>query len=277
MYYKYPINDAHIHVFDPDDLDACIRMVDYCGYEHWTFLACTLVGGPFAQTQNLLCALAKLKEGGRCQAFGSFHYDGDRVPDADNLLEQIRWFSEAGFDGIKMLDGKPGVRLRQNLPLDAENYDKMFTYAERTQFPILYHINDPGDFWYRDRLPEWAVKQDFFYGGGDFPRVAFAGGEEEIGFVEGEAEAGGLGALGGGEILVAGGAGEPVGFADGGAGEDLDGEAEVADHAADDAELLGVLLAEDGQVGEDDVEELGDDGADAVEVAGDQRGAGADH
>lgn len=169
MFFQYPINDVHIHVFDPDDLEPCIQMVNECGYEHWTFLACTLVDGPFALTQNLLCALAKLRENGRCQAFGSFHYDGDRVPDADELLRQIKWFSDAGFDGIKMLDGKPGVRQRQNLPLDATNYDKMFDFAERTQFPILYHINDPIEFWYKDRLPEWAVDKDYYYGGGDFP------------------------------------------------------------------------------------------------------------
>ena len=121
-------------------------MVDECGYTNWTFLACTVIDSPFALAQNLLCALMKLKEGGRCQAFGSFHYNGD-----------------VGFDGIKMLDGKPGVRRRQNLRLDAPNYDKMFDYAQRTQFPILYHINDPIEFWYRDRLPQWAVEKNFFY------------------------------------------------------------------------------------------------------------------
>ena len=42
----------------------------------------------------------------------------------------------------------------------------------------------------------------------------------------------------------------------------------VAHEAADDAELLGVFFAEDGDVGLDDLEEFGDDGADAVEVAG---------
>ena len=130
------------------------------------------MGGPFALTQNLLCALAKLKEHGRCQAFGSFHYHGDSVPDADNLLEQIRWFREAGFDGIKMLDGKPGVRLRQNLPLDAENYDKMFAYAERTQFPILYHINDPIEFWYRDRLPRLGGGEGLFTTAGETIRIS---------------------------------------------------------------------------------------------------------
>lgn len=112
MYFRYPINDVHIHLFDPKDMDECTAMVDECGYTNWAFLACTVIGGPFALTQNLLCALMKLREGGRCQAFGSFHYNGDQVPDADNLLRQIEWFDKAGFDGIKMLDGKPGVRRR---------------------------------------------------------------------------------------------------------------------------------------------------------------------
>ena len=85
MYFRYPINDVHIHLFDPKDMDECTAMVDECGYTNWAFLACTVIGGPFALTQNLLCALMKLREGGRCQAFGSFHYNGDQVPDADTL------------------------------------------------------------------------------------------------------------------------------------------------------------------------------------------------
>lgn len=164
MLFKFPINDCHIHLFDPKDMDECSAMVDWCGYTNWAFLACTQIRHPLALTQNLLCALMKLREGGRCHAFGSLHYNPDgSVPEADDLLEQIKWFDAAGFDGLKMLDGKPGVRMRQGIPLDAPNYDKMFDYAQRTQFPILYHINDPIEFWYEDQLPQWAVKQGLFY------------------------------------------------------------------------------------------------------------------
>ena len=53
-----------------------------------------------------------------------------------------------------------------------------------------------------------------------------------------------------------------------GSASTLTGHVEVADHAADDRELLGVLLAEIGDVGLDGVEELGDDGGDAAEVLG---------
>jgi len=49
---------------------------------------------------------------------------------------------------------------------------------------------------------------------------------------------------------------------------DGDGDGEVADHAADDGELLVVFFAEDGVVGLEEVEEFEDDGADAIEVTG---------
>ena len=75
-------------------------------------------------------------------------------------------------------------------------------------------------------------------------------------------------ALVGREVDVAAGHREAVGLADDGHGHDLDAEFLVLDHAADDAELLGVLLAEVGAVGADDAEEAGDDGGDAAEVAG---------
>ena len=70
------------------------------------------------------------------------------------------------------------------------------------------------------------------------------------------------------EVAVARTKGEAIGFADGGADDEMDGEVEVADHVAQDGDLSGVLLAEVGAVGRDDVEEAGDDGGDSAEVAG---------
>ena len=46
------------------------------------------------------------------------------------------------------------------------------------------------------------------------------------------------------------------------------GNVEVAHHALDDAELLGIFAAEVGPVGLHDVEQLADDGGDAAEVSG---------
>ena len=78
----------------------------------------------------------------------------------------------------------------------------------------------------------------------------------------------------GGEVGVARRHREAVALADGGGDPDLHREAEVRHEAHHDGALLGVLLAEDGDVGEDEAEQAGDDGGDAVEVA---RAAGALH
>ena len=73
-------------------------------------------------------------------------------------------------------------------------------------------------------------------------------------------------ALRGVEIGVAGAHRQAVGLADDRQHLDPHREVEVADHAPDHGRLLGVLLAEVGDVGPDGVEELGDDGGDAAEV-----------
>jgi len=182
MYFKYPINDGHIHLFDSKDIPECMDMINYCGYTNWTYLACTVVPVKKALTQNLLGALLKLRGNGKCQAFASFHYDDGKVPNADEMLRQIKWFDEVGFDGIKMLDGKPTIRKDIGIPLDHEKYDKMFDYAEEKQFPLMYHINDPVEFWYYDRLPKWAIKSGNYYGDGSYPHK-YEIEEETFGFL----------------------------------------------------------------------------------------------
>ena len=70
----------------------------------------------------------------------------------------------------------------------------------------------------------------------------------------------------GGHVDVAAAHGQSVGLADGGSGDDFDGQVEVGDHAGDDENLLVVFGAEDGEVWLDAVEQLAADGGDAAEV-----------
>ena len=71
------------------------------------------------------------------------------------------------------------------------------------------------------------------------------------------------GAVFGGEVAVAAGAGEAVGLAQGGAGDVFYRKVEFADHSAEDDILLKILFAHDQLRGRDDVEEFEHDGADA--------------
>lgn len=71
-----------------------------------------------------------------------------------------------------------------------------------------------------------------------------------------------------GEVGVAAAHRQAVLLADGRNGNDVDEEVQVAHHAPDEEQLLGVLLAEIGSAGGGEVEQLADDGEHPVEVAG---------
>ena len=73
-------------------------------------------------------------------------------------------------------------------------------------------------------------------------------------------------ALVGAQVAVPGAHREAVGLAHRGEHRDPNREVEVLDHPADHDRLLRVLLAEESDVGLHDVEQLGDDGGDALEV-----------
>jgi len=39
---------------------------------------------------------------------------------------------------------------------------------ESTQFPLLMHVNDPEEFWDKEKAPKWAFERGWFYGDGSF-------------------------------------------------------------------------------------------------------------
>jgi drug/metabolite transporter (DMT)-like permease len=80
-----------------------------------------------------------------------------------------------------------------------------------------------------------------------------------------------LGPFRGGQVVVARGQREAVRCTDRLGGDDLDRHVELLHHAADDLELLTVLLAEHRDVGLHEVEQLEDDRAHAVEESGPRR------
>jgi hypothetical protein len=77
-----------------------------------------------------------------------------------------------------------------------------------------------------------------------------------------------LGPLGGAQVAVARRQREAVGGADGFTGDDLDGQRQLAHHVGEHHQLLVVLLAEQGHLGLDDVEQLQHHRGHAAEMAG---------
>jgi predicted TIM-barrel fold metal-dependent hydrolase len=170
LFYKYPASDVHIHANTLELADMALDMVKKQGYDN--FVMQSHNGGfPEYMGNNLLMAYIKLASGGKGYAFAAFHYPEGGPPTARDLLNQAGLYYELGFDGIKMMDGKPNIRKRIGLPLNDPIYDPMLSFLESVNMPLLYHVNDPDEFWDWDRMPEWAKKagKKYFYGGGDYP------------------------------------------------------------------------------------------------------------
>ena len=123
-------------------------------------------------TQNLLCALFKHMHPGNAYAYGSLMYPyyplDDMIPDEYNFVDQVKRLMDMGFDGIKMLEGKPTLRKKIGVPLDSPIFDEYYSYLEEQKIPIVFHAADPETFWDRETAPEFSFAQGWFYGDGTF-------------------------------------------------------------------------------------------------------------
>ncbi|HUS91658.1 MAG TPA: amidohydrolase family protein [Phycisphaerae bacterium] len=99
--------------------------------------------------------------------FGNLDYSGLFEPGADApavpLVEQLDRLIDLGCDGLKMLCGKPDTRKEIGRALDGELYEPLLGRLEETQFPLLWHIGDPPEFWSPDTVPLWAKQQKWWY------------------------------------------------------------------------------------------------------------------
>jgi hypothetical protein len=93
---------------------------------------------------------AEVQSGGRVQTPG--------------LAEQVDDFLAMGCDGIKMIEGKPTSRQRLDIPVTDPYYADYWARVEELGVPIVWHVNDPEEFWDPDRLPRWAREQGWGYG-----------------------------------------------------------------------------------------------------------------
>ncbi|GHT86531.1 hypothetical protein FACS18947_6440 [Bacteroidia bacterium] len=184
MFYRYPVNDVHIHAFTLEGAENTLAMVEELGYERFNMLSGASCRDEWT-ANNILCAYIKAKSSGKGYAFAAVNYPQTGIPSAQNMLLQVKNYRRWGFDGIKMMDGKPTMRRRTAVPLNDPAYDPMFSYMEQTGFPVLYHVNDPWEFWHWDKMPEWAKQHGkmLCYGEGGYPSFEQIR-DEAIGIVE---------------------------------------------------------------------------------------------
>jgi predicted TIM-barrel fold metal-dependent hydrolase len=84
-----------------------------------------------------------------------------------SLAEQAESFVEIGCDGIKMIEGKPTSRQRMDIPVTDPYFADYWARVEELGLPIVWHVNDPEEFWDPERIPRWAMERNWGYGPGD--------------------------------------------------------------------------------------------------------------
>ncbi len=120
---------------------------------------------------NIMCMLYKLVNPNTYLHGGIVHLNkpiSDDAPVGFDPVTQYRELMEIGCDGIKMLEGKPSYHMVLGKDINHPALDRLYTEMEKDGVHVIYHINDPDEFWDRDRAPESAFSEGWFYGDLDY-------------------------------------------------------------------------------------------------------------
>jgi len=158
-----PVVDCHAHFLNIHSAERMLEIVDKAGL-HQVSIACNVSREKVNFNPEALYLKAKYPN--RFYAFGGLDYSsvfsGSKQA-KPSLPEQVDTFIDVGFDGIKMVEGKPTLRKVISIPFDSNFYMKYFSHVESLEFPILFHVNDPEEFWDVEKVPNWAKKKGWFY------------------------------------------------------------------------------------------------------------------
>ena len=93
---------------------------------------------------------------------------GEKLSLGQYFVKYAKRMLEAGCDGIKLLEGKPTMRREFPIPdFDDPCWEPFWAFAEQRQLPILWHVNDPENFWNPESVPVYARMSGWGYGPDD--------------------------------------------------------------------------------------------------------------
>ncbi|UCC67033.1 MAG: amidohydrolase family protein [Armatimonadota bacterium] len=162
------IIDAHTHLetTQPEAVDAMLEKEASLGVAAMNLLMLSLPSSGYVST-NPEGFYAKWRYPDKVYLFAALDYtplgaDVD-LRLAYSLPEQVRRFWAMGCDGMKMLTGKPNYRKESGLALDSIVFEPCFACLEALEFPLVWHVGDPEEFWDAELVPQWAKDSGWAY------------------------------------------------------------------------------------------------------------------
>lgn len=155
------IIDCHVHLRNVASVGRMMEIADLVGLEKLG-IVCTINRETVNASPPALACKARNPE--RVYAFCGLDHS-NRFSDAEtpSLAEQVDRLIELGADGIKMIEGKPTTRKYLDVPVDDPYFADYFALVEEKRFPILWHVNDPEEFWDPEQTPDWARERGWGY------------------------------------------------------------------------------------------------------------------
>ena len=156
--------DAHMHYALPLQPETLIEFMDKTGTD-----MANLVLVP--HTRRLSCVpdalMAKYKYPDRFYVFTSLDPSAYFIHPktlGKHMASHVKRMRECGCDGVKIIEGKPNMRKMMPIPdFGAPCWEPFWAYAEAEQVPILWHLNDPEEYWDPERVTEYHKKMGDAY------------------------------------------------------------------------------------------------------------------
>ena len=163
---RLPIVDCHTH-FGGTNLEAIDAMLEAEAKAGVEQVSIVVTSFPGRASADPLAIFAKARHPERVYHFAGLD-QSFLAKDVDHrwtrsLAEQVELYAALGADGIKMINGKPNTRKASGIALDSVIYDDYFARLCEMGFPVLWHENDPEEFWNPAQAPEWAKGPGWLY------------------------------------------------------------------------------------------------------------------
>lgn len=164
-----PIIDGHVHFVHPECLEEILAIWDESGCRRAN-LVC--IPNPDGTTHNPAALYFKELYPERIFVSAALEYlpalaNPARAPEI--LAEQVRALRPRGFDGLKLIEGKPESRRHLPQALDGPLYAQMWSAIEEEEIPVVFHVADPDEFWDPNACPDWARLAGWDYSAGGVP------------------------------------------------------------------------------------------------------------
>lgn len=164
---RIKIVDGHTHFDSIDVYEEQTGNLKYQGADQFAVLVVERFRSNYARFKQPQGLWMKWKLPGQVFLLGGMDWGGFINPTRGvletGLVEQAQRMKSLGFDGLKLLTGKPNVLKALGVELDGIELRPLLEWLEETGFPVLWHVSDPEEFWCEKTLPLWARGQGWAY------------------------------------------------------------------------------------------------------------------